>query len=115
MHGWYTALETLCERALRGIDASVPQGEKWHAELIAQAMTPIDGLRPAVVDASLQIELGRLRAFRHFYRNAYAVELDPVLLEDNLRRVGALTPDVETSLGSFFEFIEATIAALNRS
>ncbi|MGH7438342.1 MAG: hypothetical protein ACRENE_21880, partial [Polyangiaceae bacterium] len=49
LHGWYTALETLLERIARQIDCAVPEGDRWHRELLSQMVTEVPGLRPAVV------------------------------------------------------------------
>ncbi len=76
VHGWYTALETLLERVARLLDTAVPSGASWHAELISQMAVVVPGLRPAVIDSQLEGKLAEIRRFRHFFRNAYVLDLD---------------------------------------
>ena len=51
LHGWYTALETALERVARLLDQTVPAGNTWHVDLLAQMQVEIPGLRPSVVPA----------------------------------------------------------------
>jgi hypothetical protein len=37
----------------------------------------IEGVRPRLLSAELEQDLNELRAFRHFFRHAYGVELKP--------------------------------------
>ena len=80
LHGWYTALETALERVARLLDQTVPAGNTWHVDLLAQMQVEIPGLRPSVVPAATIPELHELRKFRHFFRNAYVLDLDPALV-----------------------------------
>lgn len=76
LHGWYTAFETLLERIARLVDETVPSGASWHSELVAQMCIDVPGLRPRVLDPVLEPSIAELRKFRHFFRNAYVLELD---------------------------------------
>jgi hypothetical protein len=37
LHGWYTALETALGRVTRTIDATVPEGQSSHRDLLSDA------------------------------------------------------------------------------
>lgn len=113
LHGWYTALEALLERAVRELDQGVPQGAASRRALLSQAMTEIDGLRPAIVPETLQSELTALLGFRQFFRHAYAVELEPAKLVIELRRLERVEPDVRAALETFDVFLAAAAAALD--
>jgi hypothetical protein len=43
LHGWYTALETALERVARLLDQTVPAGNTWHVDLLAQMQVEIPG------------------------------------------------------------------------
>lgn len=36
LHAWYTGLESALERVARALDAEVPEGERWHRDLLSQ-------------------------------------------------------------------------------
>jgi len=112
VHGWYTGLEAVCERAARLLDAVVPSGEAWHRELLAQAMAEIPGVRPAIVPQTLHGDLLALLGFRHFFRHAYGVDLDPARLRVELDRMLRIAPVVADALDRFDAFLARTIAAL---
>jgi hypothetical protein len=112
LHGWYTGLEALCERVARAIDREVPTGDASHRALLSQAMTELDGLRPAVVPRALEPELVELLSFRHFFRHAYAVPLDPGRLVPHLQRLAQLAARVEIALDAFDAFLAAAVASV---
>jgi hypothetical protein len=114
LHAWYTALECALERAARIIDDRVPTGDSSHRDLLSQAVTPLPGLRPEILPASLYGELERLLAFRHFFRHAYAVALDAGKLELEMKRLLAAAPHVAAALDRFDEHLAATEAELSR-
>jgi hypothetical protein len=112
LHGWYTGLETVCERVARDIDGDVPRGDSSHRTLLSQAMTELDGLRPAVIPRELEPDLLELLAFRHFFRHAYAVDVDPDKVQPHLRRLGRLATEVDSALEDFDRFLAAAASSL---
>lgn len=107
LHAWYCALESAIERVARAIDESVPQGDFSHRELLSQAMTDIPGIRPPVLPAGLTGDLVAVLAFRHFFRHAYAVDLDFAKLRRELDRVLRVHPNVEGALDRFDHVLAA--------
>lgn len=103
LHGYYTAAEALFERVSRGLDDSAPGGADWHRELVDQMAADLEPVRPAVIDEELRIWLHDLRRFRHFFRHAYAVELDP-------RHLGEHASSVQRHHGQLGEAIDRTVA-----
>ena len=106
LHAWYTGLETLLERALRQIDGEVPTGADSHRRVLEQAQLELPALRPTLLPAEAAQPLRDLLAFRHFFRNAYAVELDPRRLEENLARLLGAAPRVAAQLAAAADFFE---------
>lgn len=115
LHGYYTALETLCERVARQLDEEVPAGPTWHADLLSQMQIEVPGLRPPVLPASVLADLHELRKFRHFFRNAYVMEFAPDLLHQQAERLLRVHPALMATLEAFLTHLRVTIAALAQS
>jgi hypothetical protein len=98
LHGWYTAFETALERVARLLDQSAPGGSSWHVDLIDQMRVDVPGLRPALVSEPTLGPLHELRKFRHFFRNAYVLDLDPVLVRARVRDLELVAPSAAANL-----------------
>ena len=68
----------------------------------------VEGVRPAVLSGATAGALRRLLGFRHFFRHAYAVDLDGARLEE-LRQVAVSSRAIVLSDLKRFD---ATLAAL---
>jgi len=112
LHGWYTALETLLERAARLFDQSVPSGPAWHVDLLAQMAVDVPSLRPALLEARALADLHELRRFRHFFRNAYVLDLDPARVRGQAERLRDVRPSVDAALDRFGDHVRAVLASL---
>lgn len=112
LHGWYTAMETLLERIARTVDREVPSGSRSHAELLSQMMVAIPHVRPAVLSRTDEPALLALLAFRHFFRHAYAVELDPLRVEQEIRRLLQVAASVNQHLAQFQDFVSSALKRL---
>lgn len=112
LHGYYTALETLFERVARAIDGEVPTGVESHRALVDQMASDVPPLRPAVVSKDTARWLAQLRSFRHFFRHAYAVPLDPARLREHGEELLRRHPALVGELGAFFAFVDRTRDAL---
>lgn len=112
LHGWYTALESMIERVARTLDGAVPRGETWHRDLLSQAVVELPQTRPSILPRTLLPSLVALLAFRHFFRHAYGVDLDPVRLRAEMDRMKALERPVADALDAFDAFLDATIEAV---
>lgn len=112
LHGYYTALETLCERVARQLDENVPTGASWHADLLSQMQVEVPGLRPAVVPSAVVGELHELRKFRHFFRNAYVLDFDPALVRSHAERLVRIHGPLASTLAGFEAHLQHTIRAL---
>ena len=112
IHGWYTALETAMERIARLLDETVPGGAAWHAELVSQMSVAVPGLRPAVIESSLWMDLSEIRKFRHFFRNAYVLDFDPDLLRAHAERIARLHPILTSSLDELRSHVATALDTL---
>ncbi|MEZ4265730.1 MAG: hypothetical protein R3F39_05075 [Myxococcota bacterium] len=109
-HAAYCAVEALLARVLRTVDGSIPDGPEWPRELLLAAGLTIPDIRPPLLSPAVVTDLQRLLGFRHFFRHAYAVELDPTQLHatrEVARRVAApLSADLD-GLDAFLERLAA--------
>jgi hypothetical protein len=77
LHNLYGACEQLFELIARAFENRI-DARQYHVDLLRRMRTEIEGVRPALLDSTeLERDLHELRAFRHFFRHAYAVELNP--------------------------------------
>ncbi len=112
LHAWYNAIEKIFERVAREIDKEIPSGEGWHRSLLSQATIELRGLRPPVVARTLQHDLSEILSFRHFFRHAYAVDLEPEKLRIELARLMRVEATIENDLDRFAMFLGDAADAL---
>ena len=97
------------------LDRSVPSGDRWHQSLLSLAFTEVPRVRPPLLSATLETELVALLAFRHFFRHAYGVELDPTRLRSECDRLLGSSAQINADLDRFDTFIAAAIDEAARS
>jgi hypothetical protein len=114
LHGYYTALETLCERIARQLDENVPSGPTWHVDLLPQMQIEIPGLRPRVIDPAVIDDLHELRKFRHFFRNAYVLEFDPALVCGHAERLDRIDGSIAATVAGFRAHLDGVVQVLTR-
>lgn len=89
-----------------------PSGPRSHEELLSQMAVAIPDVRPAVLDEATLAGLSSLLSFRHFFRHAYAVELDWARLEEHRARVGRVHPAIVAGLAALAAHVRASLAVL---
>ena len=89
LHNLYCAFEDLFKQVADFFENTLGETAKYHRELLWRMKIPIEGVRPALLSEEAFKLLDSLRAFRHFFRHAYAYDLDPrkvaLVLEDALK------------------------------
>jgi hypothetical protein len=98
LHNLYNGIENCMSRLAHGIDESVPTGPESHRLLLDQLAAPVEGLRPALLDAALAAELDELRRYRHAFRHTYFFDLAWDKLRPLLARASAVHAAFEGSL-----------------
>ena len=99
LHHVYSGIETVLLRVAREVDGGEPGGPDWHQALLDTMGLDIEGVRPALVSGATLTHLRALLAFRHFFRHAYAVALDPERLSELRRLTDDARPGLEADLG----------------
>jgi len=65
--------------------------------------TEIKGMRPALISESAYVALDELRGFRHIFRHAYGVVLDPKRFQFVLRKALALKKIYKKDVANFLK------------
>ncbi len=76
LHDFYNGVERVFTRIAEELNGGLPQGERWHQQLLRDMSLEIPGVRPAVIDAQLANSLGEYLRFRHLFRNVYGFVLE---------------------------------------
>ncbi|MCD6214751.1 MAG: hypothetical protein J7J46_07230 [Candidatus Desulfofervidus sp.] len=89
LHNLYCAFEDLFRIVANFFENTIENRRSYHIELLRRMSISIEGIRPALLSAEAYKLLDNLRAFRHFFRHAYAYEIDSrkikIVLEDAFR------------------------------
>lgn len=108
LHHAYGAIENAMARTRRAMEGDALSGARWHEELLSAMALDLAPVRPAILSKDSLTALRTLLGFRHFFRHAYAVALDPARLGE-LRRVAlAALPYLESD----FQRLDALLAGL---
>ncbi|MDZ7364093.1 MAG: hypothetical protein ONB46_25770 [candidate division KSB1 bacterium] len=76
LQSYYTGVEHILKTIATKIDGSIPEGDRWHKDLLDQVAIEIPRVRPVVISKSLWDELVDYLAFRHVIRNVYPFDIN---------------------------------------
>ncbi|MBK8100907.1 MAG: hypothetical protein IPK26_27795 [Planctomycetes bacterium] len=110
LHHAYCAIEAGMARVAR-VFGTEPSGINWHRSLLETMAMEVPGLRPAVLRAAAVPDLREILSFRHFFRDAYQVALDPVRLSSLRDRAVAVRPMVVEDFEQLDRWLEALASA----
>ncbi|ACX51653.1 hypothetical protein Adeg_0503 [Ammonifex degensii KC4] len=71
----YTGYERIFREVAEAFENAV-NNQHWHRSLLERMRLNVEGLRPALISEETFRCLNELRAFRHFFRHAYDVDLE---------------------------------------
>lgn len=109
LHHAYGGFEAALARIAKVFDTE-PSGANWHRSLLETMTMEVPDIRPAIVSTTALPALRDLLAFRHFFRHAYSVPLDPARLTALRRRVAEVRPMLEADFARLDAWL-ATVAA----
>jgi hypothetical protein len=75
LHDFYCAVERIFQHIAVQIDRDLPGGSDWHVQLLQRMATPIETVRPAVIDREMARKLDEYLRFRHVFRHGYGFDL----------------------------------------
>jgi len=104
LHNLYMGAEHIFRRIAKVVDGGLPDGERWHKDLLDQMKAATKDRIP-VVDEELHAELLEFLQFRHFYREGYLVDVE-------WDEMTGLVGDYEAALNATLEAVEEFMDAL---
>lgn len=75
IHDFYNGVERIFERIAVRLGPGLPTGPGWHTLLLRGMESGVEGIRPAVIDHELALQLVDYLRFRHLFRHTYGYEL----------------------------------------
>jgi hypothetical protein len=106
LHNLYAAFENSFLQIGRTFENQLTDQSGWHSELLQRMRLDLRPIRPAVIDDVAFALLDEMRRFRHVFRHAYEIELDPQRLELVWQRALALKGIYPGQIGRFIAFLE---------
>lgn len=76
VHDFYSGVERIFERIAVRLGPGLPAGPGWHILLLRSMESDVEGIRPAVIDHQLALQLVDYLRFRHLFRHTYGYELE---------------------------------------
>jgi len=103
LHSFYSGVERIFTDVARRIDGSLPQGDRWHTELLVQMARPTNS-RPSVISDATQHQLRQYLAFRHYYRHSYSHSLEWARLRELVAGLTDVWQSTRMDLRQFLSF-----------
>ena len=105
LHDFYGGIERIFVRIAEELNGGVPEGERWHRQLVTDMTLEIPGVRPAVIDTALANELGEFLRFRHVFRNIYGSLLQVERMRPLEERLPAVLAAFHRRMRAFMEWM----------
>ncbi|HSW09551.1 MAG TPA: hypothetical protein VLK32_01470 [Bacillota bacterium] len=75
VHDFYSGVEKVFRRIALDLDAELPGGDDWQADLLRRMTVIIPDVRPAAISRDLAEIMAEYMRFRHLFRNIYGFQL----------------------------------------
>lgn len=102
----YRGMENIFRRIALDVDLHIPDGSRWHKELLTQMTEPQAERRPPVISQETFEILGELLEFRQVFNNIYGEELAYERTEKNAKQIGELFSNLSTELDAFIAYLK---------
>ena len=101
----YRGIETIFTQIAMDIDLRMPDGSRWHKELLTQMTEPYAERQPVISQETFEA-LEELLEFRHVFRNIYEDELIYKRAERHAKRVSQLFDRLSKELDVFIAWMK---------
>lgn len=108
---FYTGCEAVLSRAVERFEGLPASGVDSHVRLLQAATLDITGVRPPIIRESTSRALDPYRAFRHFFRHGYGVELEWPRMEAKVRGVRSVHDAFAADISAFRGFLDSAARA----
>ena len=109
LHNLYCAFESIFQRVAEVFENQITDRTTWHAELLRRMTLDIEGVRPYLIGSAALDSLDELRRFRHLFRSAYRLHLDPERLDLVRRKARALEAVYRVDMDRFLGFLDSLL------
>jgi len=109
LHNLYCAFESIFQRVAEAFENQIPDRTTWHVELLHRMTLDIEGIRPRLISPAAFDSLDELRRFRHLFRSAYRLRLDPERLALVRRKARALEAIHRADMDRFLAFLDSLL------
>lgn len=82
----YNILEKAFERLCETFENHLQKTGRYHDTLIERVTLELKGIRPAFLPAEAVRDVRELKGFRHLFRHAYDLDLDPARITEAAER-----------------------------
>lgn len=104
----YSGFETIFKNIAASFENTITD-EAWHKSLLDRMAIAVEDIRPALISEANYHYLNELRAFRHFFRHAYDLEIDKEKFAIVAARTLKLKENYKPDLDKFLQFIDALL------
>ncbi|MDE0326784.1 MAG: hypothetical protein OXN27_22895 [Candidatus Poribacteria bacterium] len=101
----YRGIETIFKQIAMDIDLRMPDGSRWHKELLIQMTEPYAERQPVISQETFEI-LEEFLEFRHVFNNIYEKKLTYSKTEKNAKQIGELFDILSKELDTFIAYLE---------
>ena len=101
----YRGMENIFRRIALDVDLRLPDGSRWHKELLTQMAEPQAERQPVISQETFETLEGLL-AFRHIFNNIYGEELVYEQTERNAKQIRELFNGLSIELDAFVAYLE---------
>lgn len=99
---FYSGVEKIIKRIVRGYYLTMPKGESWHRELLVLSSNPPEGKIP-IFSQDIVARLHPYRNFRHRFISGYGAMLNGEKMLSLIDNVNKLWADIKKSISGFFD------------
>ena len=101
----YRGMENIFRRIALDVDLRMPDGSRWHKELLTQMAEPKAERQSVISQETFEI-LEELLEFRHVFNNIYGEELVYEQTERNANQIDKLFNSLSKELDAFIAYLE---------
>ncbi|ETR68112.1 MAG: hypothetical protein OMM_10866 [Candidatus Magnetoglobus multicellularis str. Araruama] len=107
LHSAYSGIEKIFKIIAKEVDHHLPDGQRWHRELLELMNSDIPDIRQAVISKETFNHIEELMLFRHAFRNLYVHSIVPKKIIDLCDLLDQFWPGFQSEINQFIQFLEA--------
>ncbi|MDI6865087.1 hypothetical protein [Thermodesulfovibrio yellowstonii] len=101
----YTGFERIFTSIAKTFENTI-EDDYWHKSILERMNLKIEGLRPALISNQSFQYLNELRAFRHFFRHAYDVDIDREKFKIVAEKALKIKERYRSEINKFLKFLD---------